>query len=156
MKSTILTLLLSTTLLLAAGCSEEQLAKVDKGLADANEVHGQADQVLDALRASPAGPLIPAAVYQIMELLGIGLTAAVALWKTLVASGLLQKNQTLAGKNEDLVTTLKALVDGVEASGEKAKPVKLSIKEIMRDREVYSVANPIVDQVKAMPVQKNS
>lgn len=149
MIRTLATLFLSTTLLLAAGCSEEQLSRIDKGLADANELHADAGQVLDALRDSPAGPLIPPQVYQIMELLGVGLVVAIGIWQKIRASGLLSKNQ-------DLVTTLKAVVDGVEAAGSKATPVKAKILETMRDREVYSVANPIVDQVKSKPGQQNS
>lgn len=151
MRHTLATLLLSSTLLLvvSGGCNEEQLARIDQGIQDANHVVTAADRTVTDLADSPVGGLIPPQVYQIMELLGIGVTAALALWKTIRASGLLKKNS-------DLTVTLKALVDGVEASGDQAAPVKANIKEIMRDREVYSVANPIVDQVKARPAQKIS
>lgn len=136
-------------MLLAAGCSQEQLASMDKHVQDVNQVVTGAGQTLDAIQQTPAGSLIPPQVYQIMEILGVGLAVAIGIWQKIRASGLLEKNQ-------DLVTTLRAVVDGVEKAGSKAAPVKASIKETMRDREVYSVANPIVDQVKTSPAGKNS
>jgi hypothetical protein len=142
MRYTLVTVLLSSTLLLAAGCSEQQLASIDRGIQDVNQVHADASQVLDQLERSPAGPLIPPQTRPIVDLVGMGLLGAIGLWKTIRASGLLKKNQ-------DLTVTLQALVDGVETSGPQAKPVKANIREIMRDREVYSIANPIVDRAKA-------
>jgi hypothetical protein len=149
MRTTLCTVLLSSTLLLAAGCSEQQLASIDRAVADVNAVVTGADRTLDAVQDSPAGSLIPPQVYQIMEILGVGLVVAIALWQKIRASGLLEKNQ-------DLVTTLRALVIGVEKAGPEAAPVKAAIKETMRDLEVYSVANPLVDQVKALPAGKIS
>jgi hypothetical protein len=139
------TLCCVATLLAAPGCSERQLAEIDRAAQDANTV----GQGVTALAHGPAASLIPAQVRQIMELLGIGLAGALAVWKWLLASGLLKKNQ-------NLTVTLKAIVDGIEAIGPHADPAKDSIKEIMRDREVYSVANPIIDQLKNQPAGKIS
>ncbi len=132
-----LLLTLVTLLVGALGCTDQQLASIDHAVTDANTAaHG-----ISAVAQGPAGAILPPQVRIIMELLGIGATAALGIWKWLQASGLLKKNQ-------DLVMTLKAVCDGVSASGKKADPVKAQIKQIMLDREVYSTANPIVDSVK--------
>ena len=144
MKTAFFILLSTTTLLLAAGCSQEQLASMGADANDANGVVTAAHQTVQAIHDSPAGALIPDQVYQIMEVLGVGLSLALAIWKSILASGLLKKNS-------DLVTTLRAVADGVTAAGPDGAMVKAKIREIMRDREVYSVANPIVDQVKSKP-----
>jgi hypothetical protein len=121
--------------LFAGGCTEEQIAKIDKGVADANT----AAQGLAAIPDGPAGALIPPQVRIIMELLGVGLAAAFGIWQKIRASGLLLKNS-------DLVTTIRAVVDGIDASGSKAEPVKVAIQNVMRKRHVYDTADEIVDQ----------
>lgn len=137
----LLTLTTLTLFATAGGCGEESLRDVNDALGQARQLHADANGVLTKLEESPIGPFIPSQVRQIMEILGVGVTTAIAIWKTVVASGLLKQNS-------DLTVTLGAVVDGVERAGDKGRPVKAKILETMRDREVYSVANPIVDQVK--------
>jgi hypothetical protein len=118
-----------------AGCTEEELARIDRGVADANTI----GQGIAAIPDGPAGALIPPEVRIIMELLGVGLAAAFGIWQKIRASGLLSKNA-------DLVTTIRAVVDGIDASGSKAEPVKVAIQNVMQKRHVYDTADAIVDQ----------
>jgi hypothetical protein len=146
LKTTFFMLLPITLALLAApGCSQEQLARVDHFVADAN----QGAQGVAAIREGPAGELIPPDIQALLGLVGVAGTVGYGLWQRIRASGLLARNQRVT-------TTLRAVVDGVEAAGKKAEPTKAAIKEIMRDREVYSLANPIVDQVKTKRSSGNS
>lgn len=140
MKTSIMFLLSITLLTLAlgrTGCTEGQLSSVDRFAQDVHE----AAEVLTAEAHGPAAALLPQYITWGAELLGLGFTGLLALWKTIRASRLLEKNR-------DLAATLGAVVEGVEAAGDQAKKVKQSIAAVMRDREIYSLANPIVDQVK--------
>ncbi len=132
-------LLLPLTLLLLAapGCSQEQLRKAD-GLFDKGK---QAGQGLQDAAHGPASPLIPAPVQDGMELAGLGLLAAYGIWQRIRASNLLERK-------DDLTVTLKAVVDGIDTVPKQAEPIKAEIKQIMKDREIYSRANAIVDSLK--------
>lgn len=116
------------------GCTEQQLAKIDKAVADVNTVA----EGVAAIPDGPAGALIPPQVRVILELLGFSGALAIAVWQRVRASGLL-------AKNADLVTTIRAVVDGIDASGPAADPVKASIKTTMEKRRVYDVADATVD-----------
>lgn len=131
---TVWPVVLASLLFAGSSCTEDQLKKIDKGLADANT----AAQGLAEIPDGPAGALIPPEVRIIMELLGIGLAAAYGIWQKIRASGLLTKNA-------DLVTTIRAVVDGIDASGSKADPVKAVIQTTMQKRHVYDTADAIVD-----------
>lgn len=118
-----------------SGCTDQQLAQIDKAVADANQVGQGIAQIPDG----PAGALIPPQVQLIMELLGLSGAVAFGLWQKIRASGLLEKNA-------DLVTTIRAVVDGIDASGPQADPVKAAIKTTMEKRHVYDVADATVDE----------
>lgn len=134
-KGGLLCMVLAAVLLSGPGCTDEQLAKIDKAVADAN----QAAQGIAAIPDGPAGALIPDQIKIIMELLGVGAAVAFGIWQRIRASGLLLKNA-------DLVTTIRAVVDGIDASGEKAEPVKVAIKSVMEKRHVYDTADAVVDE----------
>jgi hypothetical protein len=126
---------LAFVLLAGPGCTDEQLARIDKGVADANT----AAQGVAEIAEGPAGGLIPDQVKIIMQLLGVGAAVAFGLWQKIRASGILLKNA-------DLVTTIRAVVDGIDASGAAAEDVKVAIKNVMEKRHVYDTADAVVDE----------
>lgn len=135
---TLCSLLLTAVLLLATGCSEEQLRHADQAIQDANHVA----QGVSAIAQGPAGSLIPPQVRQIMEFLGVGALAALAIWKKIQASGLLRKNQ-------DLTSTLRNVAEGVEnfqaADQAKGEELKGEIARVMASR---SPQNVVIDDIK--------
>ncbi len=143
MESHIRFVLLPTLALLlvgAVGCTDQQLSQADQVATSASAVAQAPAQIA----AGPAGLLIPPGVRSLLELLGFAATTGLAVWKWLLASGLLKKNQSLT-------TAFKAVVDGVTSAGEAAGPVKAEIKRIMQTREIYAQANATVDSVKSGP-----
>ena len=55
-------------LFVLAGCTADQIAGIDRGVADANAIA----QTIGGLPDSPAGPLIPPPVRTVLELVGVG------------------------------------------------------------------------------------
>ena len=133
-----LRVVLGFVLLAGTGCTDQQLAKMDKAVADANQVAQGVAEIPDG----PAGSLIPPQVQLIMELLGVGAAIAFGLWQKIRASGVL-------AKNADLVTTIRAIVDGIDASGAAAAEVKSTIKTVMEKRHVYDTADAVVDEMRS-------
>jgi hypothetical protein len=126
---------LAFVLLAGPGCTDEQLAKIDKVVTDANT----AAQGVAQIPAGPAGSLIPDEIKIIMQLLGVGAVVAFGIWQKIRASGLLEKNA-------DLTTTIRAVVDGIDASGAAADEVKVAIQSVMEKRHVYDTADAVVDE----------
>lgn len=117
---------------LLTGCTAEQIAEADAGLADANMI---ADAVADIL-GGPAGAMFPPIVRTIAEVLGLSLAAALALWQAIRVKLLQQTGAAIVAAVETLDAGEKMLV-------------KDAVKAEMKDREIYSTANRIVDDLKA-------
>jgi len=121
------------------GCTVDQVDRVDQVAADVNAV----GQAITEVSQGPAATLLPPEVIRIMQLLGIGAAAAVAIWQKLKASGLLTRNR-------QLVATLGAVADGIDQSPPAtAKAVKDQIKRRMEQRHVYDTADAIIDSVRS-------
>jgi hypothetical protein len=118
-----------------SGCDETQLQRIDRIVADANT----AGQGVAAIPEGPAGALIPPDVKMIMELLGVGLAMAYAIWQQLRASGVLRKNA-------DLSVTLKAVADGIDQAGPEAENAKTQIQAVMMQRHVFDTADQVIDE----------
>jgi hypothetical protein len=122
----------------AAGCTPEQLGQLDRAAGEVNAVGDAVTQISHG----PAAGIIPPDVLAIMEIAGLGLAAAYAVWQRIRASGLLQKNQ-------DLAVTIKAIADGIDASGDKAADdVKAHVLAVMMQRRIYDRADRVVDSVR--------
>jgi hypothetical protein len=122
-----------------AGCNEEQLAKVDRVVADVNTI----GQGVAAIPDGPAGTLIPPEIAIILELLGFTGTLAFAIWQKIRASGVL-------ARNADLSVTLKAVVDAIDKTGgQEAENVKANVLALATRRRVYDVADAIIDEHRA-------
>jgi len=119
--------------MLFAGCTEQQLASADRAVADANRVAQAAKETAQG----PAGPLIPVEGRAVLELIGILGAVGFTTW------------QQIRGKL--LKRTAAAIVQAVEQlPPEIAGPVKDEVKVQMLSREIYTRANPIVDQLKGV------
>ena len=119
-------------LIIAAGCTAEQLAGIDQAVADAN----QAGQGLAAAAHGPAAALIPPEIRLLMELCGLTAAAAYTVWQQL-RGGLLRK-------------TAAAIIAGVESlPAEPQAQVKAAVKVEMKDRKIYQRARALVDKLKA-------
>lgn len=128
---------LVTILALFAGpsCTEKQLAKGDRIVQDANRLAG----LPRAIAQSPAGAMIPSPIREILELLGLVGAAAVAVWQKIRASGI------LAQKNVQSVA-FAAVVDAIDqADPAVGEAIKAKVTDVMKAREITSVADPIVD-----------
>jgi hypothetical protein len=123
-------------LLAAVSCTPEQLARMDKAVADAN----LAAQGGAAIASGPAGPLLPANVRAILELVGIGGAATAIFYQRLRASGVLVKKA-------DLAMTLAAVVDAIDQTDpQHAAAVKGNVKALMKSRQIFNMANAVVDE----------
>jgi hypothetical protein len=118
-------------------CTDEQLRQADRTVKDVNDATRKVKQLAE----SPEGAaLIPPAVRSILELLGFGGAAAFGIWQKIRASKILEKKQGVD-------VTLKAVVDAIDQAELKAAdPIKAKIKQTMRDREIFTTANAIVDE----------
>jgi len=120
------------------GCSEEQLQRIDRVAADVN----QAGQLVSDVTRSPAATLLPPEVRSIMELFVLGVTAALAVWQRIRASGLLSMLQ-------DHKLTGAAIVAAIEKLPPKPQAeAKAAIKNEMQERECFRTANAVVDELK--------
>jgi hypothetical protein len=118
------------------GCSPEQLTQADKTMTDVNEIGRAVDQFV----ASPAGNTLPPVIRMIMELLGVGALAAFGIYKQ-IRLGQVQ------GKSDQVSLTLRAVADAVDKlTPSVAKAVKGQVREVMDDRQIRSLADPIVDE----------
>jgi hypothetical protein len=113
------------------GCTARQIARADKGLADANIV----GTAVTDLVSGPVGALLPPALRMVLELGAALAAAAVLAW------------QQIRGKL--LRQTAAAVVQAIEGldPGEKML-VKDAVRAEMRDREIYSRANAVIDSLK--------
>ena len=114
------------------GCTQDQVDKIDKAATDANTI----GSAIDDIASGPAGDLLPP-----------GVTAAVkgAAGAAAVAFGVWQQM-----RGRVLKQTGSALVAAVEGlPSEHQKQVKAAVKAEMKDREIYSKANAVVDKLKA-------
>ena len=142
LRRTLFWLVVSAAMLFgAAGCTEEQLLKIDKAAADANQaVH------VPAAAAKAAPGLIPPQAAAALELLGFAGVAAVALWQKIRASGAIAKVDTLTA-------TGKAIVRGVDNAGranpEGVEHVKAEILAEMQRKGIEPEAREIVRELKA-------
>jgi hypothetical protein len=124
--------------LLSAGCEVEELQRVDRIVADVNDVFAGAAEVTDG----PARRLIPEPWRTAIGLLGFVGAAAVAVWEKIRASRVLEKNA-------DLTLTTRAIVQGIEAAELHAKDsVKPAIADRMKQLRIYDTADPIVENLK--------
>jgi len=125
--------------LLTAGCTEEELAGIDRAVADVNAVA----ETVAALPESPAGPLIPPNVRVILELIGVGGAAAVVSWQKIRAGLLRTQNQTLQ-------LTGKAIVAGVDrAPPSAATAVKAAISAEMDRLQIRDTGRATVEELKS-------
>jgi hypothetical protein len=118
---------------LLTGCTAEQIDRADRAVADANLIGGGVVEFV----TGPAGALFPPIVRTIAELLGLSLAGALAVWQAIRAKLLKQ--------------TGAAIVNAIESldPGEKLL-VKEAVKAEMKEREIYSKANAVVDSLKAV------
>lgn len=127
------------------GCTPEQVDQVDQTLADANSV---ATGVVDLVRG-PAGAVFPPMVRTIAEVLGIGLAAALGLWKQL-KHNLTKDALRAVTKGVENVSDGTNEVDraAVEAVKEKVRQemLKLSARKMSVD---FAMLNAEVDRAKA-------
>jgi len=123
-------------------CTQEQLAKIDQGVSDANAVAGQ----VGGLATGPTGALMPAWVRSLLEGLGIVGAAAVVMWQQLRNSGVLEKLASLT-------TTSKAIVRGVDNAAktapEAAAAVKGEVLAEMQRKDIELEGRQIVRDLKA-------
>lgn len=136
--STIITTVLfglvaATTVLTVPSCTESQLQRADRIVADVNAVGTGVRTVTDS-------PGVPAPVRTGGELIGGLCALGVLAWREIRASKILEKSNAKS-------VTLKAIADGVDqAPGPAAAEVKASIKGVMQAREILMTANAIVDE----------
>ncbi|MFA5265996.1 MAG: hypothetical protein WC378_19415 [Opitutaceae bacterium] len=129
----------------AGGCSEEQIRNIDQAAQDANSLIAGGKAILD----SPAAALIPLPVRQIMEWCGLGLASAIALWKWLVARGVVKANQSLTQTGKAIVLAIESL------EGKQADQVKAAVGDQMTEMAAetpgltYDQMNAVVDALKA-------
>jgi hypothetical protein len=123
---------------LLQSCSPEQLQQADRVFADVNN----AGQIAGHVASSPEGAMIPEPFRSALALLGFGGAAAFGIWQKIRASKILERST-------DVTTALKAIVDAIDTVPAQAEPVKVEIKQIMKDREIYSTANAIVDELRS-------
>lgn len=116
---------------IAAGCSPDQIEKIDKVVGDVNTV---ADGLSD-VASGPAGAVLPADVRLVMKLLGVSAAVALALW------------QRVRGKA--VRRTGSAVVAAIESlpSAEKAA-VKRAVKSELVKRRMFSKGNKVVEELK--------
>jgi hypothetical protein len=118
-------------------CSPAQLAGADKAVKDVNDAAQKAKQLAESPEAAA---LIPSPVRSILELLGFAGAAACGIWQKIRASKILERKQ-------DVDVALGAVVDAIDQLDLKAgDPIKAKIKQTMRDREIFTRANAIVDE----------
>lgn len=117
-----------------SGCSEENLKTADKIVADVNAVA----QTLAEVPDSPAGPMIPAQVRAILELIGVVGAGAALGWQKV--------------RGSQILGTLKAVAAGVErvekADANVGATVKARIGEVMEERQIERQGRAIVNQAK--------
>jgi len=129
------TILLSLGLL---GCSEQELQRWDGYVADACDV----GQTIGALPDSPAGPLIPAEVRLIMEILGLGTAAAYGIWQKIRKDGVLAEKQSLT-------LTAKAIVNAIEKlPAEPQELVKSNVGAEMARMRIRDAGSAEVEKLK--------
>jgi hypothetical protein len=132
----------AVVLLGVAGCTQEQLAKIDKGVTDANEIAAG----IGGLGTGPTGALMPGWVQSTLAAIGIVGGLALVTWQQLRNSGLLEKLATLT-------STSKAIVRGVDEAA-KANPdavakVKAEILTEMQRKGIELEARQTVRDLKA-------
>ena len=121
-----------------AGCTAEQIASIDQGVADANAIA----QTIGGLPGSPAGPLIPAPIRAILELVGIGGAAAYGIWQN-------ARKKLLQNANDRLKLTGKAIVAGVDrAPPNTAEEVKALISAEMDRLAIRDAGRATVKELK--------
>lgn len=130
------------TVLLAlavVGCSEQELQRWDRTMADVCDV----GQTIGGLPDSPAGPLIPAEVRLIMEILGLGTAAAWGLWQKLRKDGVLAEKQSLA-------LAAKAIVNAIERTPQNTqRAVKAKVGEEMARMKIRDAGSAEVEKLKS-------
>jgi hypothetical protein len=135
-----------TVLLLAAGCGEQRLSRIDRLVADVN----QTGQAIAAIPDGPAGPVIPDELRLILELVGVGTAGAYGLWQRIRASRLLERKQNITATLADVVKVIEQIQ--LERP-ELAAAIKGRIARLMARG---SPANQLIDEIKsALPDQKN-
>jgi len=131
----------SATILLAlavVGCSEQELQRWDGYVADACDV----GQTVGSLPDSPAGPLIPAEVRLIMEILGLGTAAAYGIWQKLRKDGVLAEKRSLTLTAKAIVNAIERLPQGPQAA------VKSTIGEEMARMRIRDAGSAEVEKLK--------
>ncbi len=127
------------------GCSEEQIRDIDQATKDANSIIDGGKALLD----SPAGVLIPLPVRQIMEWCGLGLASAIALWKWLVARGVIRANQSLTQTGKALVQAVESLDKTRQEEVKTAVGDKMTELAAKKSGLTYDQMNAVVDKLKA-------
>jgi len=127
----------------AAGADSATLAKLQAALAEAQAQKPGVEQFLTEARAQLAkakeNPTIAGEIelYVSMGLSALGIFGS-AWFK--------RKAAQQARKAEDRSVALRAIADGIDASGEAAENVKTNIQAKMIERHVYDVADAVVDE----------
>ena len=129
---------------LCAGCTQEQLARIDRGVSDANQVA----QGISELAQGPAGLIMPAWVRGLLEALGLVGGLAVVTWQQLRNSGIFEKLQTVTAAGKTIVQAVE------ELPADQAKAVKDAVGEKMQATAAkvpgltYDALNAVVDSLK--------
>lgn len=125
--------------IVAAGCSVEELAWWDQVVADANQVgQGVAD-----VASGPAGGLIPAPFRGLLELIGLAAGGIALTWQEI-------RRRKLLEREEAVTETARAIVRGVEnASPEVSLPAKAAIGKAMQDAGCYDTGRAVVNSLKS-------
>jgi len=130
---------LAAAVVIAAGCSVEELAWWDRAFADVNEV----GQGVAAVAEGPAGDMIPAPFRGLLELVGLATGGIALTWQEIRRRKLLEREQAVT-------QTAKAIVRGVEnASPEVGLPAKASIGQAMKDAGCYDAGRAVVNSLKS-------
>jgi len=142
-KRTLFWIVVSASVLYA-GCTQEQLARIDRGVSDANQVA----QGVSDLAQGPAGPIMPPWVRGLLEVMGLVEASALVVWQQLRKSAIFEKLQTVTAAGKTVVQAIEELPE------EQAQIVKTAVGEKMQATAAktpdltYDALNAVVDSLK--------
>ena len=142
-KRTLFWIVVSASVLLA-GCTQEQLSRIDRGVSDANQVA----QGVSGLAQGPAGLIMPPWVRGLLELMGLVGASAVVVWQQLRKSGIFEQLQNVTAAGKTIVQAIEELPE------DQAKIVKEAVGDKMQETAAkaadltYDGMNAVVDSLK--------